>query len=54
MTALLWASRHGHLPVVRQLVDIYKVKVLQKNKVCISSHTTHGRTHTHTHIHTAL
>ena len=51
MTALLWASVHGHLPVVRELVDVYKVNVFQKNKVCISSPTTHthARTHAHTH-----
>ena len=33
MTALLWASGNGHLPVVRELMDVYKVNVFQKNKV---------------------
>ena len=33
MTALLWASLNGHLPVVRELVNVYKVDVFQKNKV---------------------
>ena len=33
MTALLWASLKGHLPVVRELVDVYKVDMFQKNKV---------------------
>ena len=33
MTALLWASLNGHLPVVRELVDVYKVDMFQKNKV---------------------
>ena len=61
MTALLWASKNGHLPVVRELVDDYRVNVFQQNKVYISSctivlpphtHThTHTRTHTHTHTH---
>ena len=64
MTALLWSSLRGHLSAVRELVDVYKVNVFQKDKVCISSPTTHThthtrtracthtRTHTHTHIHT--
>ena len=33
MTALLWASYVGHLTVVRELVNVYKVDVFQKNKV---------------------
>ena len=33
MTALLWASYKGHLPVVRELVNVYKVDVFQKSKV---------------------
>ena len=33
MTALLWASLKGHLPVVRELVNVYKVNVFQKDKV---------------------
>ena len=33
MTALLWASLKGHLPVVRELVNVYKVDVFQKDKV---------------------
>ena len=33
MTALLWASYKGHLPVVRELVNVYKVNVFRKNKV---------------------
>ena len=36
MTALLWASVKGHLPVVQELVDVYKVNVFQKNKVCVN------------------
>ena len=38
MTALLWASFKGHLPVVRELVNMYKADVFQKNKV----HLTHA------------
>ena len=33
MTALLYASLKGHLPVVRELVDVYSVDVFQKSKV---------------------
>ena len=33
MTALLWASLKGHLPVVRELVNVYKVDLFQKDKV---------------------
>ena len=33
MTALLWASYVGHLPVVRELVNVYKVNLFQKDKV---------------------
>ena len=33
MTALLWVSLHGHLPVVRELVNVYKVNLFHKNKV---------------------
>ena len=33
MTALLWASFGGHLPVVRELVNVYKTDLFQKNKV---------------------
>ena len=33
MTALLWASFKGHLPVVRELANVYKVNLFQKNKV---------------------
>ena len=33
MTALLWASYEGHLPVVRELVNVYKVNLFQKDKV---------------------
>ena len=33
MTALLWASGYGHLALVRELVDVYKVNVFQKDKV---------------------
>ena len=33
MTALLWASYKGHLPVVRELVNVYKVDLFQKDKV---------------------
>ena len=33
MTALLWASYEGHLPVVRDLVNVYKVNLFQKDKV---------------------
>ena len=33
MTALLWASYVGHLPVVRVLVNVYKVNLFQKDKV---------------------
>ena len=36
MTALLWASFEGHLPVVRELVNVYKADVFQKNKVRVS------------------
>ena len=36
MTALLWASFGGHLPVVRELVNVYKVNLFQKNKVRLS------------------
>ena len=36
MTALLWASRSGHLPVVRELVNVYKVDMFQKNKVSLT------------------
>ena len=35
MTALLLASWYGHLPVVRELVDVYKVNVFHKDKVSI-------------------
>ena len=33
MTALLEAAEHGHLPVVRMLVEVYGVDVFQKTKV---------------------
>ena len=33
MTALLWASLKGHLPVVRELVNVYGVNPFQKDKV---------------------
>ena len=33
MTALLQASVKGHLPVVRELVNRYKVNLFQKDKV---------------------
>ena len=33
MTALLEASFRGHLPVVRELVNVYKVDLCQKDKV---------------------
>ena len=33
MTALLWASYKGHLPVVRELVNVYKVNLFQKDEV---------------------
>ena len=33
MTALLWASYKGHLPVVRELVNVYRVDLFQKDKV---------------------
>ena len=33
MTALLWASYVGHLPVVRELVNVYRVNLFQKDKV---------------------
>ena len=33
MTALLWASYGCHLPVVRELVNVYKVNLFQKDKV---------------------
>ena len=33
MTALLWASYGGHLPLVRELVNVYKVNLFQKDKV---------------------
>ena len=36
MTALLWASLKGHLPVVRELVNVYKVNVFQKDKVSLT------------------
>ena len=35
MTALLYASLKGHLPVVRELVEVYSVNVFQKSKVCM-------------------
>ena len=34
MTALLEASFRGHLPMVRELVNVYKVDLCQTNKVC--------------------
>ena len=33
MTALLWACYKGHLPLVRELVNVYKANVFQKDKV---------------------
>ena len=33
MTALLWASLKDRLPVVRELVNVYKVDLFQKDKV---------------------
>ena len=33
MTALLWASLEGHLPVVQELVDVHKANLFQKSKV---------------------
>ena len=36
LTALLEASYEGHLPVVRELVNVYKVDLFQKNKVCLT------------------
>ena len=36
MTALLWASRQGHLSVLRELVNVYKADVFQKNKVSLT------------------
>ena len=36
ITALLWASLNGHLPVVRELVNTYKVDLFQKDKVCLA------------------
>ena len=50
MTALLWASYNGHVPVVRELVTIYKVDILQTDKVNLISFTTlcHGEPHTRT------
>ena len=36
MTALLWASLKGCLPVVRELVNVYKVNLFQKDKVRLS------------------
>ena len=36
MTALLWASFKGHLPVVRELVNVYKVNLFQEDKVCLA------------------
>ena len=32
ITALLWASQGGHLPLVRKLVNAYEVNVFQKDK----------------------
>ena len=36
MTALLWASLNGHLSVVRELVNVYRADLFQKNKVCLT------------------
>ena len=36
MTALLAASSKGHLSVVRELVNVYKVDLCQKDKVCLT------------------
>ena len=33
MTALLWASYRGHLSVVRELVNVYKMDLFQKDEV---------------------
>ena len=44
MTALLWASLKGHLLVVRELVDVYKVNVFQKSRVSVTS-CTHPNIH---------
>ena len=32
----MWASYKGHLPVVRELVKVYKADLLQKDKVCLT------------------
>ena len=36
MTALLWASVRGHLPVVRELVNVYMMDLFQKSKVHVT------------------
>ena len=55
MTALLWASLKGHLPVVRELVDVYKVNVFEKDKVrviaCTHQITLHFATKNFPYIH---
>ena len=46
MTALLWASYGGHLLIVRELVNVYKVDLFQKNKVRLTlSHVTCHNAH---------
>ena len=51
MTALLWASVRGHLPVVRELVNMYKVDLFQKNKVRLT--LSHALVTIHIFCHTA-
>ena len=47
MTALLWASYEGHLPVVRELVNVYKADLFQKDEVRL----THALVTMHTFCH---
>ena len=51
MTALLCASYEGHLPVVRELVTLYKADLCQKDKVCLT--LSHALVTMHIFCHTA-
>ena len=46
MTALLYASLKGHLPVVRELVDVYSVNVFQMDKIHVRPGAHHNLYHT--------
>ena len=45
MTALLWACRNGHLPVVRELINVYKVDIFQTDEVRPISCAHHNAQH---------